>query len=268
MKRVADMLRLDGRVALITGGAGHIGLACAEALAEAGARIALSDLNEEHTADRASQLARDFGVDAAGFAVDLSRSEQTAALVDRVVERFGRLDILVNNAAFVGTSTIPGFAAPFQEQSIEAWDAAMRVNLTAPFQLAQRAQAALSAHAHTGAIINVGSIYGVVAPQWSLYEGTKMANPAAYNASKGGILQLTRYLASVMAPRVRVNCVSPGGVARGQDPRFVERYVGHALLGRMSMEEDLKGAFAYLASDAAAYVTGQHLLVDGGWTAV
>ena len=118
-----------------------------------------------------------------------------------------------------------------------------------------------------GAIINIGSIYGTVGPDFSLYEGTSMANPAAYGASKGGLAQLTRYLATALAPLVRVNTISPGGIARGQPASFVERYRSRTPLGRMGAEEDLKGAVAFLASDAAAYVTGQNLLVDGGWSA-
>jgi NAD(P)-dependent dehydrogenase (short-subunit alcohol dehydrogenase family) len=100
-----------------------------------------------------------------------------------------------------------------------------------------------------------------------LYEGTPAGNPAAYGASKAGLLQLTRYLATVLAPKVRVNAITPGGVLRGQDTRFQERYVSRTPLGRMAVEEDFKGAFAYLASDASAYVTGQNVVVDGGWTA-
>jgi NAD(P)-dependent dehydrogenase (short-subunit alcohol dehydrogenase family) len=118
-----------------------------------------------------------------------------------------------------------------------------------------------------GSIINIGSIYGSVGPNNALYTGTKMGNPAAYNATKGGLVQLTRYLATAMAPRVRVNCMSPGGVARGQPSAFIERYVALTPLGRMATEEDFKGAIAFLASRASGYMTGQNILVDGGFTA-
>ncbi len=111
------------------------------------------------------------------------------------------------------------------------------------------------------------SIYGMVGPDFSLYAGTSMGNPAAYAASKGGLLQLTRYLATALAPRVRVNAITPGGIVRGQPPAFIERYVAKTPLGRMATEEDFKGAIAYLASDLSRYVTGQNLVVDGGWTA-
>ena len=265
VRTLKALFELDGKVALITGGAGHIGLACAEALAELGARIAIVDREQAACDARAGDLAARFSIEAVGIATDLESTDAAKAAVAATLQRFGRLDILVNNAGYTGASGIPGYAVPFPAQSIEAWNAAVRVNLTAPFVLAQAAHPEL-ARQH-GCIVNVGSIYGSVGPQNVLYEGTTMGNPAAYGATKGGLAQLTRYLATVMAPDVRVNCISPGGVARGQAQAFVERYVARTPLGRMATEEDLKGAFAYLASPASAYVTGQELLVDGGWTA-
>jgi NAD(P)-dependent dehydrogenase (short-subunit alcohol dehydrogenase family) len=265
VRTVAELFRLDGRVALITGGAGHIGLACGEALAELGAKLVIVDREQAACDARAQDLAARFGVEAVGLVTELENTDACKLAITATVSRLGRLDVLVNNAAYTGASNIQGYAVPLPAQSIEAWEAALRVNLTAPFVLAQAAFAELAKH--QGAIVNVGSIYGSVGPQNALYEGTAMGNPAAYAATKGGLAQLTRYLATSMAPAVRVNCLSPGGVARGQAPVFVERYVARTPLGRMASEEDFKGAFAYLASPASAYVTGQELLVDGGWTA-
>jgi NAD(P)-dependent dehydrogenase (short-subunit alcohol dehydrogenase family) len=176
------------------------------------------------------------------------------------------LDILIHCAAYVGTTQVAGWAAPFEQQSVAAWDAAMRVNLTSAFILVQEAGQALAESTH-GSVILISSIYARVGPDLRLYEGTSMSNPAAYGASKAGLLQLTRYLATTLAPRVRVNAISPGGVWRGQPEAFHERYRQRTPLGRMAREEDLKGAVAYFASDLSAYVTGQELLVDGGWTA-
>ena len=116
-----------------------------------------------------------------------------------------------------------------------------------------------------GAIINIASIYGSYGPDWSLYEGTNMSNPSAYCASKGGLIQFTRWLATTIAPRIRVNTISPGGVFRNQQEAFVQRYEAKTPLGRMAKEDDFRGAIAYLASDLSKYVTGQNLAVDGGW---
>ena len=265
MRKLEELFRLDGRVALITGGAGHIGLAAAEAVAELGARVVIVDRELSGCEVRAADLHARFGREALPLAADLENADACKDAIAAAVAQLGRLDILINNAAYTGASGIQGYAVPFAAQSVEAWNAAVRVNLTAPFVLAQAAFGELAKH--QGCIINVGSIYGSVGPQNALYEGTAMGNPAAYAATKGGLAQLTRYLATTMAPNVRVNCVSPGGVARGQPAPFVERYIARTPLGRMATEEDLKGAFAYLASPASAYVTGQELLVDGGWTA-
>ena len=116
-----------------------------------------------------------------------------------------------------------------------------------------------------GSIINIASIYGSYGPDYQLYEGTSMGNPAAYAASKGGLLQLTRWLATTLAPNVRVNAISPGGVFRNQPENFVKRYVARTPLRRMATEEDFCGAISYLSSDLSRYVTGQNLAVDGGW---
>lgn len=249
----------------MTGGAGHIALACEEALAEMGASIVVVDRLLPPAEERARDLTARFGVTAVALALDLEDRAACISAVEEAVERFGRLDVLINNAAYTGATNISGYAVPFAEQSAEAWEAALRVNLTAPFVLSQAAAPELAKR--SGAIVNVGSIYGSLGPKPSLYAGTKMGNPAAYGASKGGLSQLTRYLATTLAPHVRVNCLSPGGVIRGQPESFRQKYVEGTPLGRMANEEDFKGAFAYLASPASAYVTGQELLIDGGWSA-
>jgi NAD(P)-dependent dehydrogenase (short-subunit alcohol dehydrogenase family) len=174
------------------------------------------------------------------------------------------LSILVNNAAFVGTSDLQGWAVPFESQTVETWRRALEVNLTAAFDLCRGLTPSLTA-SEGGAIINIGSIYGTFGPDWQLYEGTSMANPAAYAASKGGLIQLTRWLATTLAPAVRVNAISPGGIVRGQPQVFIDRYEERTPLGRMATEDDFRGAVAYLASDLSKYVTGHNLPVDGGW---
>jgi NAD(P)-dependent dehydrogenase (short-subunit alcohol dehydrogenase family) len=257
MSGFADRLRLDGRVALVTGGAGHLGRALADAFADLGATVALADREPALTAavDHGSPFVVDFSVDGAA-----------AELPGRVQRELGRLDIVVNNAAFVGASTLEGWAVPFAQQSVETWRAALEVNLTTAFALTQAAAPLLAASGH-GSVVNVASIYGVVGPDHRLYEGTSMGNPAAYAASKGGLIQLTRWLATSLAPEVRVNAVTPGGIEREQPPAFVERYAARTPLGRMATEDDIVGAVTWLAGDLAAYVTGHNLVVDGGWTA-
>lgn len=266
MKPIRELMNLSGRVAVITGGAGHLGRAMADAFAESGATIALVDIHKDAAKEIAGAISEDYGVRAEGYGVDLADEGAVRDLPGTVASDLGGLDILVNNAAFVGTSGLKGWVTPFMEQSTEAWRAALEVNLTACFALIQSAVPFLE-KSGKGSVINLGSIYGVCGPDMSLYEGTSMGNPAAYAASKGGLIQLTTWLSTVLAPAIRVNAISPGGIWRNQPEQFVERYVERTPLGRMGVEEDIKGAALFLASDLSAYMTGQNLILDGGWTA-
>ena len=257
---------LSGRRALVTGGSGHIALAVEEALLELGADVAITDLNGRDCDARAEALSGGRSKEVLSLEADLSEEKAARRVVLESVAGLGGLDILVHCAGYVGTDRFPGWAVPFEDQTVLAWDEAIRVGLTSVFVLVQQAKVALSGSGR-GAVILVSSTYGMVGPDFRLYENTAMANPAAYGASKGGLLQLTRYLATLLAPDVRVNAVSPGGVWRNQPEPFHKAYVSRTPLQRMATEEDLKGAIAYLASDLSAYVTGHNLVVDGGWTA-
>lgn len=264
MRSVKELMDLSGRTVLITGGAGHIGRTMGAAVAELGASVAVVDMDQASCEAAAAVLAETYGVDCDGFAVDLVEESAVRALPVQVAERLGGVDVLINCAAFVGTTNLEGWVVPFAEQSVDTWRKAMEVNLTSVFALTQSATILLKASGH-GSIINVSSIYGVYAPDLRLYEGTGMGSPAAYAASKGGLIQFTRWCSTVLAPGIRVNAITPGGVFRNQDERFVDRYVQKTPLQRMATEEDFKGAVCYLASDLSAYVTGQNLCVDGGW---
>lgn len=263
---IRNLMDLTGRAALVTGGTGHIGAACADALAELGCRIAICDLDAGKCEQTADAISQSRAAQTLAIAADLADEPAVKALPQQVVGTFGRLDIVVHSAAFVGDSELTGWAVPFAEQSADTWRTALETNLTSVFVLSQASAPFLQANG-AGSIINVASIYGIIGPDLRLYEGTQMGNPAAYAAGKGGLLQLTRWLASVLAPDIRVNAVSPGGIRRNQPETFVRRYEENTPMGRMGTEEDIKGAVAYLAGDLSAYVTGQNLIVDGGWTA-
>lgn len=266
MKSIKELMDLSGRTVLITGGAGHIGKAMGAAVAELGASVAVVDIDQVSCKATASLFAETHGVSCAGFPVDLAEEAAVRALPLQVAERLGGLDVLINCAAFVGTTNLEGWVVPFADQSVDTWRKAMEVNLTSVFALTQSATPLLKASGH-GSIINVSSIYGVYAPDLRLYEGTGMGSPAAYAASKGGLLQFTRWCSTVLAPDIRVNAITPGGVFRNQDEAFVDRYEQKTPLQRMASEEDFKGAACFLASDLSAYVTGQNLIVDGGFGA-
>lgn len=265
MIALEKLYSLQGRVALVTGGAGHLGSALVRTLAAAGAQVAIAD----RTVVKDAQLRELLGECAERcnpFQVELADEQAVRALPDAVLERFGALDILVNCAAFVGTTGLQGWAVPFEQQATAAWRQALEVNLTSVFSLVQASVPALRRSGY-GSIVNIGSIYGLVGPDLRLYEGTALGNPAAYAASKGALDQMTRWWSTVLAPDIRVNAVNPGGIARGQPEAFIERYVARTPMRRMGTEDDMTGAVLYFASDMSRYVTGQSLAVDGGWTA-
>jgi NAD(P)-dependent dehydrogenase (short-subunit alcohol dehydrogenase family) len=266
MRTTQQLGDLTGRTAIITGGAGNLGRAMASALLESGARVALVDREDSDLDGAAHALAGKTSGQVVACATDLESEADRLEVAREVQSRFETIDILINNAGFVGDSRLTGWVAPFEQQSMESWRRAMEVNLAAPFHLSQLLAPQLAAH-ERGSIINIGSIYGMLGPDLGLYQGTTMGNPGAYAASKGGLLQITRWLATSLAPAIRVNCITPGGIARGQPEVFVDRYVARTPLGRMGVEEDFKGAALFLASDLSRWVTGQNIVVDGGWSA-
>lgn len=266
MKRpLKELGSLDGRWVVITGGAGHLGRAMAGAVLQSGASIVLLDRDEAALKDAAAALREDGEGRIEIESVDLESGAARTAFAEALLARHP-VDVLVNNAGFVGDSQLGGWAVPFAQQSIETWRRALEVNLTAPFHLSQLLSPSLGREG-AGSIINISSIYGLLGPNMALYEGTEMGNPAAYAASKGGLIQLTRWLATTLAPKIRVNSVSPGGIARNQPDSFVARYEALTPLARMGAEEDFAGIIAFLASDLSAWVTGQNIAVDGGWSA-
>jgi NAD(P)-dependent dehydrogenase (short-subunit alcohol dehydrogenase family) len=266
MKSLRELGDLSGRVALITGGAGHLGSTIGDTLGELGASLVVLDLSRETCETEASRLAATYGVRTLALPHDLENADSIGAIPEAIRREFSRLDILINNAALVGTAALDGWNVPFAGQSVATFRRALEVNLTAAFALTQ-ACAPLLATSGQGSVVNVLSIYALVGPDRRLYEGTAMDNPAAYASSKGGLLQLTRWMATTLAPAVRVNAITPGGIFRQHKEPFLSRYIERTPMKRMATEEDLKGAFAFLASGLSQYVTGQNLIVDGGWTA-
>ncbi len=266
MKTVQDLISLRGRVAAVTGGAGQIGRAICATLAELGAAVVVVDRHPEASRGVADELNREYDVPTFDLPTDLTVEPDLRRICPQVVDRFDRLDILIHCAAFVGDSDLKGWSTSYDQQNADAWRQALELNLTAPFLLTQSCSDVL-ARSGRGVVIHIASIYGMLGPDLRLYEGTEMGNPAAYAASKGGLLQHTRWLSTVLAPRIRVNAISPGGIRRNQPESFQQQYVQRTPLQRLGAEEDLKGAVAYLASDLSSYVTGQNLVVDGGWSA-
>lgn len=261
---IKELSNLKGRRALITGATGCLGRTMADTLAELGADLVLVDRPGSDFSSVSETLIQRWGIKVQSRHCDLEQHSERSELVSWIKAGREGLNILINNAAFVGASELPGWSVPFEDQTVETWRRAFEVNLTAVFDLCQGLAPTLKV-ADGASIVNVASIYGEYGPDWSLYEGTRMSNPAAYGASKGGLIQFTRWLATTIAPHIRVNAISPGGVFRNQPEKFVRRYELRTPLGRMATENDFRGVTAYLASDLSKYMTGQNIAVDGGW---
>jgi NAD(P)-dependent dehydrogenase (short-subunit alcohol dehydrogenase family) len=263
MSRLKILGNMTGRRVLVTGGTGHLGRVIAETVAEQGASVVILDRPGSDFEEVEIHLRDIWSAECESIVCDLENETARDIVIKKILNDGKPLNCLVNNAAFVGSSNLKGWGSEFQTQSLETWRRAMEVNLTAPFHLAQGLSSILRRSPGAN-ILNITSIYAEQGPDWRLYEGTPMGNPAAYSASKAGLAQLTRWLATTLAPDVRVNAIAPGGISRGQPGMFCERYISHVPQKRMALEDDLRGALAFLISDLSAYVTGQVLTVDGG----
>jgi NAD(P)-dependent dehydrogenase (short-subunit alcohol dehydrogenase family) len=251
-----DIFKLDGRVALITGGNRGLGFAMAQALAEAGADVVVTSRQQEKAKESAATLARATGRHALGLAVDVTHAEQVESMVQAVVKEFGRIDILINNAGI-------NIRKPIEEFDEVSWDLVQDTNLKAPF-LCSRAVARYMKEQRYGRVINVSSMLGIVA----------LPERGAYCSSKGGLLQLTKVLALEWASyNITVNALCPGPFATElnipvmSNPQASQFFLNHIALGRWGQPEEIKGAIVFLASNASSFMTGAALVVDGGWTA-
>lgn len=256
---VLNQFRLDGKTAVLTGGTGLYGRPFSRALAEAGARVIVTSRVHASAQAVAAELIAD-GFDAVGIELDQGEEPSIRRFTATVIDQCEQVDILVNNAVHrQGRGAFDTTASD--------WDATSAVNSRGLFLLTQ-AMTARMVERRTGAVVNIGSIYGLVAPTFEVYDGTPMTSPAFYSYDKAGMVGLTRYLAAALGPSgVRVNCLCPGGLrSEGQHEDFVRAYVSRTPLRRMASVDDVTGALVFLASDAAAYITGAVLAVDGGWT--
>jgi NAD(P)-dependent dehydrogenase (short-subunit alcohol dehydrogenase family) len=256
---------LNGKVVLLTGGAGILGSRFARALVANGARVALVDRDSGKAEETAHNINQAHKNSVQAFTADITQLEQLKQLKTAVESKLGPVDVLINNAAVKS----PNFFEPFESFPLEDWNTVMAVNTTGVMLGCQVFGSAM-AERGSGSIINTLSIYGIVAPDQRIYEGSEyegraINTPAVYSTSKAAVWGLTKYLASYWGNKgVRVNAITPGGMFSGQNETFVKKYSARVPLGRMGKPDELCGAVLFLASDASSYVTGQNIVVDGG----
>lgn len=232
-----QIFNLENKVVLITGASGIQGPEHIKAFKSVGAIAVATDIKD------------------AEIVLDVTSKDSIQTATKKIMEKYGRVDVLINNAGATGKYATD-------------WDQIIKVNLTGTYNCCQ----IIGVMMKQGSIINIGSIYGLVGPDWSLYENAEydkkpMGVPAGYAASKGGVIALTKYFASFYAPKIRVNCVTPGGIFDNQAENFVKKYSAKTMLGKMASKNEVSGTLLYLASDLSSYVTGANMIIDGGLTA-
>lgn len=260
---VLDMLKLNGKTAIVTGGAGRYGKQIVEGLGEAGATVFIASRNLEKCEETAAKF-REANLDVRALQLDLADRSSIDAMIAEVVKQTGRIDILVNNA--VTRSACSGWV-----QDLENYDASLHVNASSMFYITG-AVAGIMKKQHSGSVINIGSFMGLVGLETANYDGTNMynGNPSPiYFYEKGGMVNFTRWASSILGKdNIRVNAIHPGGLQEDHLPEaFVKNYSARTTLGRLASQEDLKGIIVFLASDASSYITGTNIPVDGGYTA-
>ena len=273
--KIQEKFDLSGRVAAVTGGAGLLGAEFCRTLAEAGAAVAVVDRNASAAQAIADSLA-ECGYKALALPTDITQPESVNAAVEKILSSFGRLDILVNSAALdpkfdpeaVSKGITPG---AFEDYPLDLWSSALDVNLTGMFLMTQACVKPMLAQRKKGSIVNICSTYGLNGPDQRIYvkDGKRVAfKPIYYTVTKAGVLGFTKYLAAYYAEtEIRVNALTPGGVFNDHEEYFVKNYSAKTILGRMAKKDEMNGALLFLASEASSYMTGNNLVVDGGWTA-
>ncbi len=248
---------------LITGSTGYLGRTISENLSKSKINLIITDINKNNLIKLKEKLKKKYSNDVKTIVCDLEKLKSRDTLINFVKKNKYNVDCLINNAAFVGTSKLKGWNEKFDKQSLETWNRCIEVNLNSVFHLCKELSPILKKQKNAN-IVNIASMYGFLAPDLNLYSNTNINNPAAYSTSKAGIIYLTKWLASTLAPNIRVNSISPGGIFRDQDKRFIKKYINSTPLKRMAKEEDFIGIIRFLSSEMSSYITGQNIIVDGG----
>ncbi len=246
------MSRLKSKVIIITGGNGLIGKEVVLRLKSEGATCVNIDINQHTTSDLSN------------INCDITNFKSIDDAIELIIKKYNKIDGLVNNAY----PRTKDWGNKFEEIEITSWQNNIDWQLNSYFYFMQKVSRHMI-NKEYGSIVNIASVYGIVGPDFTVYEGTDLTMPAAYSVIKGGLINFTRYLASYLGPKkIRVNCVSPGGIFDNQNPIFIENYNKKVPMKRMGLPKDISPTIAFLLSDDSSYITGQNIAIDGGWTAI
>ena len=263
IKKIFD---LTDQVIIITGGAGLLGSEYAKGFSQVGANVVLADQNLAKCKNLAKDLENKFNVSPLAVKLDVTSPDSIKKMVSKIMKKFSKIDVLINNAIFTETGKIKGSKISFENYPLTMWKKGLDVNLTGTFLCSQEVGKVMVKQKH-GVIINISSIYGLVGPDQRIYGKSKIIKSAMYAVTKGAIPNLTRYMASYWnRTGVRVNTLSLGGVEEDQDKTFKKNYSYRTTIGRMAKKDEYVGAVLFLSSDASSYMTGSNLVIDGGWT--
>lgn len=258
-----DLFDLTGKVVLITGGSGHLGTAMSHALSQYNATLVLASRNHTNNQKLARKLRTQYGNEVMALEMDFANEENVEKAIKAVTMKHRQIHVLINNAYY-------GAGTTFHNMKKEDWKKGLDGSIINLFYIIQKVLNVMMVFGE-GKIINIASMYGLVAPDVSIYEGTKYYNPANYGVGKASLIQLTKYLASVYAPYgITCNSISPGPFPQAEvqeDQEFLKRLEKKVPLGRVGQPEELKGIITLLASDASSFINGTNICVDGGWTA-
>jgi NAD(P)-dependent dehydrogenase (short-subunit alcohol dehydrogenase family) len=260
---IYELLSLKGKTAIVTGGAGYFGSEISYTLAELGANVVVASRDENKCRIKGAEIEKIFNgkIRCMGLKLDLMDSSSISNCIDKTINVFDGIDILINNAWSGNKNT-------WESINDKDWDYDIEMSLNSVFRIIKAAYPSLKER--QGVILNVSSMYGHIAPDYRIYEGTTFANPPSYGAAKAGVIQFTKYLASFLSPHnIRVNCISPGAfphTVTQENKEFISRLGAKNPMNRIGQPHELKGVVALLCSDAGSYITGQNICIDGGWS--
>ena len=264
----SELFSLKNRTVVLTGSAGRLGNRFAHVLSQAGADVVLLDINKSENKKLEKELTDLYKTNPTAYTIDINKPNKMQHLTKKIISKYSKIDVLINNAHSVPRKH-PKLSESFEKFPNDVWEIMVTETLRGLFFCSKEIGNVMSKQ-NKGVIINISSIYGLVGPDQRIYGTSKLNSPVAYSVTKGGVVNMTRYLASYwQGKNIRVNTLTLGGVndKKLQNPAFVKNYSKRTILGRMASKSDFDGALLFLASDASSYMTGANLVIDGGWTA-